>query len=503
MKKRQPDQIIFIDPNDCKTYSLTGNILSLEENHKYNKKNIYISYVNSTDLTKSTLEIDKEVPEDEVGDIILERVYEELKLDPDIPILLRYEQRGMNFDGSKIEYNAYILDEQTITTDFAKCIDQYPYIDYIIPTPFLFAGLYGANVVPKEGAHAYCYFGKRDSIFMLFEDGKLLYYRTLQNNLAKMFAYFNDVAYEAVSETTFIKLLNGQATDFNHEKALMKLYDDICMSLEEILIYVKRIYSISNLDKLFIDSSFGINDKFYEFASDYLTSTSQSFQFDYGFQRNDTITQIGMLALLSAREYKRGMEAEFNYTLFEKPKPFHKRDAGIMLMLTAASFVLAFAYPAYNYFNITLLENANQELNKQSRQIQQQANQLRNEITSLEQERKDTLERLAFSQKETERQFRILQDIYNRQNNYATKTDMMIELIQDISKTGVTLEVFTTEDYENMRNVQLHVNSKKHDNLTELIQMLERNQKFDVHVDEIKQDENATSYMTSIGLVLR
>lgn len=503
MKPKKQEQIVYIDPESCTVQPLTGGILTDEKDHHFSKANLYISHINSSAMGKTTVELDKELPEEDTNELITEKVYEELKIDPETPYEIRYHKKGLNFDGSKMEYDVLTLEHEALLSQFSKCTEKIPYIDYILPSPFLFSVLYEIGALPREGSHAFVYLAKSDSFFLLFEDGKLLYYKTLPLTLSKLFEAYNNFSAQSVSREDFKQILSGMKDDFEYSSELRKLYDEVSIALEEILIYIKRIYTISTFEKIFIDSDTKLNDSFYAYLSDYLMLSCQSYSFDYGLPEADDVSHLGKLAMINAREFKKGREDEFNFTIFPKPAPFHKRDAGIMIMTTAASFVAAFAYPLYLYINVLALDAENRELARERNVVQGKAAQLQIEIAELQQERKDTLERLGFSQKETERQFRILYDIYQRQNRYTPKTDMIIELVGEVSDNGVRIDTFRIEKTGEVSRVEMDVNSGQHEKLTKLIQALENNKKYTVSVNDIVNEGNTSTYVTKIGLALQ
>lgn len=502
-KSRLAHEIVYLDPNRDAIYSLSGSTLSREATHSYNKKNVYAASFDPQIMLRTSVDIDREISEEELADVIYDTVVEEMGLQEEIRYQVRYQERGTNYDNTKITYEVHLVDEQDIHVLFDSQIEKVPYIDYIVPTPFVFESLYDANVLPTEGVHGFIYFGAESAFFLLFMQGRLSYYKPIELSLERIMRNYNEISPTVFDFHGFCELMANEEVPEEEERFVMKIYDEIASHLEEVILYCKRSFEITDFDTLYIDGDVRFAEFFYSHISQYLLTTCEPYQFDYGINAKANIGHLGLLTILTAREYMRGKEVVYNFTLYPKPKPLPQRDSGRLILVTAAALVLSMGYPFYNFLNTQLLLQQNADIREEANRHSSRAAVLKAEITMLQEDHKDVKERLGLFEKETERKFKILSDIYSQQENYLQKTGVLVELMRYVDEENTRLKEINVADVNHTRKVLMVVEANDDKKITGLVKRLGDDRKYSVDIETIARLENSKNYHAEIGLQIQ
>jgi len=506
LKKDNKQQSFYVSSTSGKLFTISGyTVLEIKE-HIYDKRNVYISTIPANFINKTTVEIDKAIQEEEFDALCLEKTHEELRLPPEAEIAFSYIQRGDNYDGTKTEYDLFFIENDIIAKKFGNIVNKFPYFDYILPSPFLFFALYSANILPTAATHLFVYYKKDDAFLALYNEGKIVYTKTLNNNLLKIYESFNLHSKQGVDYESFCRILSGAFPDESHEKALKKIEDEIAAEIEEVIIYTKRLFSIGNPNCIYVDSDYGLNDGFYDYLYAYLNIKSQKYDFNYNCNFNAEISHLGMLALLNAKEFQKDLECEHNFTIFLKPKPFHKRDAGHFLIALAASLVLAFSYPAYNYAMKLYMEFENSNLQSTVEALILDFTAKNNQVISLTKQKDFEQYRLNTALKETDRYQTMISGIYADVESYQSKVKTILEISNDILESGVSIKELNIEDMNTSHggsSIFLEIDAIEHKKITDYIKITANKRKFEVVTDDIFEDKNSSKYTSKVYIKLR
>jgi len=82
ISKKRYTSIITIDPSSLKSYSFQNNEIKLNKLSSFKKENFYISTISSKDLITDSIEISRNIPDEDLDSAIDIQVYDELNFDP-------------------------------------------------------------------------------------------------------------------------------------------------------------------------------------------------------------------------------------------------------------------------------------------------------------------------------------------------------------------------------------------------------------------------------------
>ncbi|BBG65688.1 hypothetical protein NNO_0985 [Hydrogenimonas sp.] len=272
----------------------------------------------------------------------------------------------------------------------------------------------------------------------------------------------------------------------------MKLFSEIFLYVNDILIYAKRAFEIEKIDMFYTGSEAGPVLGLNEYAHTYLGIEAGDFDFDYEMEKGDWyVDQFHFLSVLEAIKNIEGEESP-NFTLFFRPPPFVARRSGQFIITTAATVVLALSLPVYNYTYDTYVKISNDRLKKEERELNRLTTSIKNEISTLEKQKKDILARIKAENDLFETKKKILAAIYDKKVNYPMKAKTIVGLGNDMTKFGVRVTKISDED--NLFTLTLYARSEK--KITQFIKFLTDKYENRIHadIDKIYKDEKTGIY---------
>lgn len=505
MKKRSFKSIVSINPYSNTFYESRNAFIKRLQSLKFSKSNYYVSFLTTKNFIVSQVAISKNIPNEDLRDAIEIKAYEDLGLDQTVEYKIEFLEIPTLPSDKDRKFHIFVADPTVILEDFEEVSKKIRYIDVIFPPPLLFKYLYQKDLLDNEGVHVFIYFQKDDAFLALYKEGRYLYSKSLKYSFNDMSERFSELLGERIDEEDFIKLLAEEGlrtSNFEYQQHLMKLFSEVFMHINDVLIYAKRANDIDKIDKIFISSEFGHISGIDEYAQTYLGLTSLDYTFDYGFKTDEPfIEDLHYLLHLAAIVTLESEEEIPNFTLFKRPPPLWQRPSGQLLAVTAASMLMAFAYPlynmAYNYklqYDIYVLK---QEYNK----LHPERVRLETTINSLKKDKKVLLAKIDNEKKIFNTRMNILDSIYNKKVNYPMKGKIIAELSQDLIKFKVnTKSVRTSEN-----DMEWDIISKDEKRITNFIKYIsnKKGDKYHIETNKIEKDEKKNIYTSTIKVVIK
>jgi len=100
-------EIVSIDPISLKSYRYAKNEIQLFNIEKSKKNSFFASYIQSKDVISATIEISRNIPENDLKDAIEIKVYDELGLDSAIDYTITYLETETN--DTKTKFSMFLL----------------------------------------------------------------------------------------------------------------------------------------------------------------------------------------------------------------------------------------------------------------------------------------------------------------------------------------------------------------------------------------------------------
>ncbi len=501
MKQDAYKRYVTIDPYNRDFFLYENGIIKSFKNPKFNPKNFYISYLQTKDTIITTIEVSKNIPRDDLKDVVEIKAYEELDLDPALEYKIDFHEIPTPIHEKNIKLQLFVTEPQIIDEVFAETVKKIHYIDYIIPLPLLFKPLYSQEILDRTETHLFIYFQKDDTLFALYSQGSLLYAKSLKYSFEEIAQRLSELKGENIDVNSVIKTLAKDGLkieDLDEMQYYMQIFSEIFMHINDVLIYAKRANEIEIVDKIFISSDVGYIKGIEEYSHTYLAQEAHDFHFDYPLHTNEPyIEDLHFLMALCAEDILHRYENYPNLTIYKRLPPLLKRPSGELVLVTVATLLLSLAYPLYNVFMTYKLEHDKVVLQKEYPLIHTKRLALEQRINTLKNEMAKIRKKIAFKQQELERRKKILNQIYDKKVNYILKAKTLADLTQDLVKYKIK-----TINIENNESIfDFNVTSVDNKNITKFIKYIAENKSdiYEIATREInKTDPNSTVYFSKI-----
>ena len=301
-KQQSFTSVISVDPYKREYYKSVSSHLKKELDPKYSKNQYAISYIGTKNFISSLISVSKNVPEDDLADIIENKVYEDLALDMAISYKTDYIEAYNKVDESNRFFHVFVVDPLTLEEDFKNVVEDIKYIDQILPVPLLLKTLYTREIIDDAGVHCFIYFQENDTFLTLYNEHEFVYTKSLKFSLKEIHQRFCELLGEQLPLEIFLQILSneGLATvNKEYQKHLIKLFAEVFLHINDVLTYAKRAFEIEKIDHIYIGSELSNIAGLDEYSQTYLAIRSSEFNFNYGYTSdNHHINQLHALMQL-------------------------------------------------------------------------------------------------------------------------------------------------------------------------------------------------------------
>ncbi len=494
--KNKPSVIVTIDHYHDTRYVLKDNSLLPLKRLTYRNNYFYATFLANKDMIVAPVEVSAGLDEDDLEGLLEDKAYEELGLDPAQEYLIHYEEIESE-DISNKRYQLFVVERNKFTHRFGSLRSKVKYVDLILPAPLLYRSIYEMNALESAGVHAFLYFSSYDTFVTFYRNGKYLYSKSINYSFDQIYDRYCEMVGSSVDREQFNKTLKREGLktlQAEYQQNLMKLFGEIFISINDIIIYTKRAYDLNVIDRMFVGSEIGTIIGLEEYVQNYLGLQASKLEFNFGIRSNDWhVEQTHYLLAASASTYIDRPHERVNFTLYHRPPAFFKRPSGQMLLMFVVALLAAFAMPIYYYVNASLN-------NLQTYKIQQEDKVLAKEVEKykrLIKEKKAEYDRISAVVKELAEKFnakeRTLRSIYDKKVNYRLKSDQLASLSDDLTKQGVSTNAIMSS--QDQYDISLLAPSDA--KITKLIKAVSERYYDEIKmidIEMIQRDKNSTYY---------
>ncbi|OQX49763.1 MAG: hypothetical protein B5M46_03770 [Epsilonproteobacteria bacterium 4484_20] len=496
--------IVILDVYTDKKYIFKGEKLEPLKKLTYNKSNFITSYVSNKDIITTTIHLSRSIPEEDIQDILDIKAYEELGLDQATNYVISYEE--VNTSAEEREFHVFVAQPEVLDSLFLPVKDQTKFLDLIVPAPLLYKTIYKREILQDSGVHCFVYFNTFDASVTFYNNGEYLYSKSIDFSLEHMYDKYCELVGEKVDETEFFTVLESEGlktTDSTYQQNLMKIFGEVFITINDIIIYIKRAFKLETIDNMFIGSVQGPIIGLDDYSENYLGLQSADFNFDYHINSDEWYTdQLQYLMLLSSLDYLEDNTSVVNLTMFPRPPSFLNRASGQFIVATIAAISVGLAYPLVylvgSYANdakIFALKIQNDKLTAEANKYKQVLGEKKKIISGLDKQIAN-LSRVYNGKTKT------LESIHDKKVNYRLKSEMFYTIADDLAKHDVHVDMIYTKE----NTLWLSLVSSDDRKLTELIKDIS-----DTHFDElnsidiklIEKDPGSTYYKGLLKVDLR
>jgi hypothetical protein len=499
--------VISLDPYQHTYIVGASGHLQEESALEYSKKQYVISYINTKGFISTVVSVSKNIPDEDLKDVIENKVYEELALDMAIAYQTNYIEMHNRVDENNRFFQVFVVDPLTLEDDFKPIVEKIKYIDQIVPLPLLIKSLYAKEIIDDTGLHCFIFFQQNDAFLTIYNEREFVYTKSLSFSLTTFHEEFCALLGEQISFNAFIDILSSEGlatSNLEHQKYLIKLFSDAFLHVNDILTYVKRAFQLDKIDTIYIGSEIADISGLDEYAQTYLSINSYSFDFDYGFSSDlANVSQIQSLMQLYTTVPQED-RYECNFSTFHRPPPFTKRESGKLIILAAASIVLALIYPITNW-SLAYIENVRYSLLHTQYTTVHHQKMTREATMHLKQRDK---KRIATLEKAEETEYNnkksTLIKIHNIKVNYPMKAKNLTHLTQVLNKFGVQLKEIEYEQQNHQKYFTMTLLSRYNKKITELVKYLTKTDagQYSFSLKNIDYDTKDNYYTSKLKVTL-
>ena len=494
--------IVTLDPYTLKSYLYKESIFEHTTPKELTKNNFIISYVQTKHIISSTVDISRSISGEDIKDAVEIKAYDELGLDSGAEYSIFYFE-SLKQDGDERIFNVIAVDKASLY-DIFEDVKNIKYVDYITTAPFLFKSLYSRNILEPTGTECFVYLHKEDAHVTIYQDGEYIFSKSIRYSLNVISDTFSKELGKHVDEAEFFDMLSKtglQNKNSTYQQQLMKLFGEVFVYINDVILYAKRAYNLEKVDQIYLGTELGDVAGLEEFCHNYVNIPTKKLELNVA--KNSAsfeVDPIHSLLTLSAKEFMDGnIDEDMNISIFKKPPPFKNRPAGKLVQVVAATFLLAMAYPTYQFvYDKMFLQKDLQVLNEEFEQKSAEAKARKIEFASLKKEDEALEIKLTSKNEELDFRTKLLREIYAKKVTYPMKAEVLTDLFFKVTKHNSQV----TKVDNNATNMIITIRSKKDKHVTELLSELAEFKKYDVSTEMIKKDGNTSYYESAIKVGL-
>lgn len=495
--------VLSVNPYNNSYMSGASSFLSKAQSPQFSKDQYAISYLNTQDFINAQIEISKNIPDEDLYDAINSKAYDELVLDQAVEYQIQYIETFNNLDENNRHFHVFIVDPLELTQTFTNTVEQIKYLDLIIPVPLLLKSLYSKEIIDSGGVHCFVYFQENDAFVTIYRDREFIYTKSIKHSIIDMHERFCELYGERIDYESFLDFYSKESlktTESEYKTFFIKLYKELFSNINDILTYAKRAFEIEKFEHVYVGSQIDSVTKLDEMLEVELKIKSSDFNFNYGFETNNTyVDQLHALMHIyttvpESEKYK------CNFSIYHRPPAFVKRESGKLILLTAASIVLAFAYPV-TYWILSYAQSLQEDLLKQ--EFKEVHNIKVTRASTIENKKADkakTLVLLEDENREYNDKKNTLMKIHKVKINYPMKAKLLATFTHDLNKFDVKMESLIYGETNTSKTFDLNLVSSKDRKITKLVEHMTKvhEHKFKFELNDISYDDESKMYFSQL-----
>ncbi len=503
-EKKKFQSILSIDPYNQRYYRYHNESLSPVGKLQFKSVNYFTSFIANKDLIIAPVNVSRNIEAEDLAGALEDKAYDELGLDPATEYIIHYEE--FESEGEGRDFQLFILERNRYEEIFEEVREELRYMDLVLPAPLLYQSLYDYEILERRKVHCFLYFTHYDATLTFYKDGKYLYSKSINYSLDQLYDHYCEIAGKTVDEKQFFRIFQKEGvktTHLEYQQNLIKLFNEIFITINDIVIYTKRAYKVDVIDQMFIGSELGPISGADEYAQNYLGLYSTSMIFDFGIKSDEWyIDQLHYMIILSTKKYWEDPDVLINFTQNPRPPAFPKRASGQFVLTLVAALLLASAYPLYFLVSSYLLDLNNFRLSKEERRLGAEVHKYKQLLGKKKKEIKRLDKEIARLKKTFHAKEKTLKAVYNKKVNYRLKSNQLASFAQDMEKFAVNAEAMGNKGDRFI----LTLDADRGRDITSLVKYITHKYSHEIrHIDieRIAEDKNTSAYTGVLKVDMR
>jgi uncharacterized membrane protein YciS (DUF1049 family) len=277
-----------------------------------------------------------------------------------------------------------------------------------------------------------------------------------------------------------------KTTNSVYQQNLMKLFGEVFLQINDIIIYTKRAYNIPNITKLFLGSVkspiIGLGDYGYNYLG------IPTFNLDFNFDiKNDEwyVDQLQYLMMKSGLDYLEGSKNITNISSYPRPPVFTKRSSGQFILSVIGASLFAIGIPLGYMVPAYMNDAYNLKLNVDNQRLTTEVKKYKKILSDKQGIIKVEKKKLKNLQVIFESKAKTLTSIHEKKVNYNFKSDFLHTFAKDLRKYSVHVERIIS----NQDEFTLHLLSSDEKSITKYIKYVSKEYSLTIKNIDIKRIE--------------
>lgn len=483
-------EITTVDVFKSKAYVFKDNVVRPKDYASISKKDPEIvTYVKNRELHYTKIDASGSASGETLEGFLLDAAYRNLALDAAQQFLISYGPRKdkENF------YDVFLISAETVETNLQPLLFNTEYVDYVIPEPLLYKGLYEQGVLDNNSVDCFIYIGDDEAYVVVYSYGNFSFVRSLgRYTLNYLAAQYPAVTGQKIEKSDFFAKLKKDG--INGEMANV---------VDELLYYVADVFanlsdlSTANISKIYIGTDLGTIDGFADLAGKRIGIECRDFGFNLKFEgAEQDVNFLNVLMFLYAKGCDDARNP-LNLSPYLRPPALLKRDGGKLVAIMGVALVAGLIMPGVELVQAGLdsMEKDTQRVKVDT--LRQEVNALTSKKESAEKEFSGVKLKLENLRADLELKEGIIKDSHSKKVEYRMKNATLYDIAKFLNDQGVNTENISI-DSGNIITVVL--NSSNDLKITKLIKFIENSDKYSVVAKEISFKDGIYQSAIKIGV---
>ena len=498
-------QAIFsIDNYNHRYYQYRNGALHVAEKLQFKRQNYYSAFIANKDLIIAPVVVSRSIPDEDLMGTLEDKAYEELGLDPAVEYLIHYREVPGEGDGRK--FQLFVLEQLRYEEIFEDLRTDLKYLDFVVPAPLLYQTLYTENLLERAKIHCFLYFTHYDTTLTFYKDGEYLYSKSINYSLQQLYDRYCEIAGKTVDEKQFFRIFQKEGvktTHLEYQQNLIRLFNEIFITINDIVIYTKRAYNVDVIDQMFIGSELGPISGADEYAQNYLGLYSSAMIFDFKIKSEEWyVDQMHYMLVRSTERYWSDPESLINFTQNPRPPVFFKRASGQFILSLVAALLIASAYPLYYLVAAYMLDVRNYQLKQEEQTLGKEVAKYKSILGRKRKEIEALDHRILMLRKAYNAKEKTLRSVYDKKVNYRLKSNQLAAFADDLDQNNLHVDRIESRG----DNYAISIIAKSDRNITQLIREITNKYAKEIRMIDIRKiasDENSSFYHGILKVELR
>ena len=471
----------------------------------FKRSNYYSSFIANKDLIIAPVTVSRNIPDEDISGVLEDKAYEELGLDPATEYIIQYREM-VSATAEGRQFQLFILEKNRYDELFDELHTELKYIDLVLPAPLLYESLYLEGMLEYKKVHCFLYFTHYDATLTFYRNGEYLYSKSINYSLEQLYDRYCEIAGKTVDKKQFFRIFQKEGvktTHLEYQQNLIKLFNEIFITINDIVIYTKRAYNVDVIDQMYIGSELGPISGVDEYAQNYLGLYSTSMIFDFKIKSEAWyVDQYHFMLIRSTQHYWKDPDNFVNFTQHPRPPVFPKRASGQFILSLIAAILLASAYPLYYLVSSYVLDLRNAQLSKEESRLGAETRKYKKIFEQKKREIKALDEKIAELKTTYNGKEKTLQSVYDKKVNYRLKSNQMADFAKELDSFGLHSDRLMSEG----DRYAISIVSDSDRNITALVKEITQKYADDIRmidIERISSEENGTLYQGILKVELK